>query len=165
MFFHFLSCSFIFCHFLSLFFPFFFISSCSSFFLGAQNSFFMPRLPHDFLLKLLCKNFFWAVSGGTPLGRFFSRLCFFFIFVFFFNFFPMLFLFFICFSFLQFFFLYFPFVLLKKIFSSFFMLFLFFLFSGAQNLWLHFKIPWRKGHILSWVYLLCIGSSSLFTVE
>ena len=77
----------------------------------------------------------------------------------------MLFHFFNCFSFLHFFPSFsfcFPF---KKKFLPFFILFLFFLFSGAQNLWRHFKIPWLKVHILSWLYFLCIGSSSLFPVE
>ena len=48
-----------------------------------------------------------------------------------------------------FFFLDFPFVFifLKNV-SSFFILFLFFLFSGAQNLWRHSRIPWGKVHIL-----------------
>ena len=89
IFFHFLSFSFMFLH---CIFPFFPCFSCSSSCLGcSKSSFFLPRLPHDFLLKLLCKNDFWAVSGGTPLGPFFFSLVYFFIFfifVLFFNFFP-----------------------------------------------------------------------------
>ena len=150
--------SFIFCHFLSLFLVLLLFS-------GAQNPLFLPRLPHDFLFKLLCKkSFFWAVSGGCTIGplSFFlsSNFHVFSIFVFFFNFFP-------CFGFsfvLPFFHVLFLFLLFKNV-SSFFILFLFFLFLGAQNLWRHSRIPWRKVHILSWLYLLCIGSSSLFPVE
>ena len=106
---------------------------------------------------------------GYTMGPYFFSLVYFFIFfifVFFFNFFP-------CFSFFSFvfpFFFIFHFFLFllfsfQKIVSSFFILFLFFLFSGAQNLWRHSRIPWGKVHILSWLYLLCIGSSSLFPVE
>ena len=108
-----LSFTFIFFHLLSLFFPFF--SSCSSFFLGC--SFFWPRLPHDFPLKLLI----------TPLGPlFFSSLFFiFFIFVFFFNFFPC-FSFFSCVFLFSFFIRLFPFCFpLKKMFLPFSCCFLF----------------------------------------
>ena len=95
IFFHFLSFS-------SLFFCFFLF-----FFSRAlKKSFFLPRLPHDFLSKLLCKKSkFWAVSGSTPLGPLFFLVYFhFFFFVFFFNLFPC----FPLFSFMFFFFLFFP---------------------------------------------------------
>ena len=153
MFFHFLSFSFIFSHFLSSPFIFFHVRSCSFIFVHFRSfsfilisfsfivfflffSFlfffffllvilfsrvlkilFLPRLPHDFLLKLLCKkSFFLAFSGvHLPLGFFFSSH-------------------FHLFDFRSFF--------LKKKVSSFFILFLFFLFSGAQNLWRHSRIPW-----------------------
>ena len=82
-------------------------------------------------------------------------------------------LFFICFHFFQFIsmfflfhslFLYFPVVFLLKMFLPFSFCFFFVLFSGAQNLWRHSRILWGKVHILSWLCLLCIGSSSLFLV-
>ena len=160
----FLSCS---CHVLVMF------LSCSchvlvmflSFLLCSKSSLFLPRLPHVFLLKVLCKKIiFWTVlGGGIPLGPLFFS-CLFFHFVHFrllFNFFTC-FAFFLCFSFYSFIFLLFSFLMNV---SSSFILFLFFLFSGAQNLWQHFRIPWGRVHILSWLYLLCIGSSSLFHVE
>ena len=161
--FHFLSLSFIFFHCLSFsfIFPLFFslLVLLVLLFSRVLKIFFFPRLPHDFLLKLLCKkSIFWAVSGGTPLGPFcvlLSILMFFFHFRFRFQFLFMLFLFFFCFSFFHSLFLYF-FVFLGKKVSSFF---------SAQNLWRHSRIPWGKVHILSWLYLLCIGSSSLFHVE
>ena len=151
---HFLSFSFIFFHFLSCFFMFFF-------FLG----FCIDCLTISYEGSLM-KIFFLDRLGGVnlPLGLFFLLSIFSFFVSFSFSFsisfhaFP----FFICFSFLHFLFLYFPVVFLPKIVSSFFILFLFFLFSGAQNLWLHF---WGKVHILSRLYLLCIGSSSLYHVE
>ena len=102
----FFSFSFIFFHCFSvIFFPFFFLVL---FFSGAQNPLFFPRLPHDFLLKLLCKkSMFGAVSGGYTIGPSFCFSCqffHFFIFVFFsisfhvfsifFSFFQFLFLFF-----------------------------------------------------------------------
>ena len=96
IFFHFPSFSFIFLHFLSfsffVFFPFFF-SSCS-FFSGAQNPLFLPRLPHDFLLKLVSQKSFFLVPSRevNPFGpSFFSRLFFFhfrFLFQFLFHVFP-----------------------------------------------------------------------------
>ena len=73
---HSLSFSFIFFHFSFSFivFPFF----CHFFFSSSSFSFsrvlrilssFLPRLPHDFLLKLLCKkSFFGAVSGVPQIG-------------------------------------------------------------------------------------------------
>ena len=94
IFFHVLSCSFMFFHVLSCSFMFFHVLSCSLsfyhfpsfsvifchclflsffffFFSGAQNPFF-ASIASRFLLKLFCKkSFFWAVSGGTPLGPFF----------------------------------------------------------------------------------------------
>ena len=127
---------------------------------------FLPRFPHDFLSKLLCKiSFFWAVSGrGTPLGPLFFLVYFsFFHFRFLFEF--LSFLFFFFFIFYSFLFLLFSFCFPLKNVSSFFILFLFFLFSTAQNLWRHSGIPWGEVHILSWLYLLCLGSSSLFPVE
>ena len=142
---YFLSCSFIFFHFHSLFFHCFFISFIFFRFLSFSFSFvsfsfifvhcvfilfsfffflfffsralkilFLPRFPHDFLLKLPCKkSIFWAISGVPHWALFFfSRLFFhffiFFIFVFFFNFFP-------CFSFFSFvvlFFLFYFFIFL-----------------------------------------------------
>ena len=179
MFLHVPSFSFIFLHFLSLFFPcfpFFFLSSCSffflsscSFFLGAQNPFF-ASIASRFPIKAsyVKKTIFWAVLGDNPIGPSFFPLVYFFILffiiVFFFNFFP-------CFSFFSFVFPFFIFVFLyfllfsqKKKFLPFHFVSLF-SFLGAQNLWRHSKIPWGKVHILSWLYLLCIGSSSLFHVE
>ena len=153
-----------------MFFPFVFLLVLL-FFSGAQNPLFLPRMPHDFLLKLICKkSIFWAVSGGTPFCPLFFFLLSIFSFVYSFSFsfsisFPVFLFFFLCCSCFHYFFIYFPFVFLLKMFFSFFILFLFFLFSGAQNLWRHSWIPWGKVHILSWVYLLCIGSSSLFPVE
>ena len=124
----------------------------------------LPRLPHDFLLQLLCKkSFFWAISVGTPLGPLFFSCLFFHVFSFSFYFsiyFHVFFLFSFVFPFNSFIFLLFS---LKK--SSFFIVFLFFPFSGAQNLWRHSRNPWGKVHILCWLSLLCIGSSSLFPVE
>ena len=98
MFFHVLSCCIMFFHFLSLFFSIF----SPSFSLGCSKSFFLHRLPHDFLAKLLCKTIFWAVSGGTPLGPLFFL-------VYFFIFFHFRFLF----QFLSMFFFYFSFVSVK----------------------------------------------------
>ena len=97
-----LSFSFIFFHFLSLsFFSViffhcfsFFFSSCPSFF-GVLKILFFPRLPHDFLLKLLCKKQLCGPSRAyPPIGPFFflSILIFlFFFFVFFFQFLSMFF--------------------------------------------------------------------------
>ena len=136
------------------------------FFSRVLKIFFWPRLPGDFLLKLLCKKHFFGRLGVYPTGPlfFFSCLFFplFFHFRFLFQFLSMLFLFFLCFSFFNFY--SFIFLLFSFFFrnSSFFMLFLFFLFSGVQNLWRH---SWGKVHIPSWLYLLCIGSSSLFPVD
>ena len=133
---HFLSFSFFCFHFL---FPFFFLY----FFSGARSLFFcLDCLTISYQSSYVKKTFFWAVSRSTPLGPlFFSYLSLFFIFVFFFNFFP-------CFSFFPLFFPFFntlfSFFLLKKKVSSFFILFLFFLFSGAQNLWRHSRIPCKK---------------------
>ena len=84
----FLFISFIFFHFLSFSFIFFvFFLSFSFSFPGGQNLiFFGPQLPHDFLTKLLCKkSFFWAVSGGTPLGPLFF-FCLFITFLYFLSF-------------------------------------------------------------------------------
>ena len=109
-------------------------------------------------------QFFGPSRGGTPLGPLFFLVSFFdfIIFVFFFNFFP-------CFPVFPLFFTFFiPFVFLLVSFfyvSSFFNVVSLFLFSGAQNLWRHSWTPWGKVHILSWLYLLCIGSSSLYHVE
>ena len=56
--------------------------------------------------------------------------------------------FFLFFPFVSPFFIFYSFIFLlfsfKKKVSSFFILFLFFLFSGAQNLWRHSRIPWAK---------------------
>ena len=93
-FFHF---SFIFLSFVCLFLSLFLVLLLLS---GAH--FFLPRLPHNFLLKLLCKkSFFWGRLGRYPIGpSFFSSIFHvFFIFVFFFNFFP-------CFSLFSFVFLF-----------------------------------------------------------
>ena len=77
----FLSFSFIFFHFLSfsfiVFFLFFLLSSCSSFFSGAQNTyFFLPWWPHDLVLKLLCQKSFFGPSREVPppIGPFFFLL-------------------------------------------------------------------------------------------
>ena len=163
-FFHFLSFSFIVFHclsfffrFRSLFFPFFFLSSCS-FFSLVLEILFLLRLPHDFLLKLLCKkkHFFgpsrevlhWALS-------FFLLSIFSFSFSFSISF--RAFTFFLCFSSFSFYSFIFLLFSYKKV-SSFFIWVL-------KNLWRHSKIHWEKCTILSWLYLLCIGSSSLFHVE
>ena len=42
------------------------------------------------------------------------------------------------------------------------MLFLFFLFSGAQNLWRHSRIPWGKVHILSWLFICLVLARRTF---
>ena len=57
------------------------------------------------------------------------------------------------------------FVFLLKNVSSFFMLFLFFLFSSAQNLWVHFRIPWEK--CTFWAGFICfvLARRSLYHVE
>ena len=135
MFFHFLSLFFIFLHFPSLFFPCFSFFSCSSFFSAAQNPLFFCLDCLTISHKNSSKNIFWAVSKGTPVGPLFfllSIFLFFFTFVFFFNFFPC-FSFFLCFSFFHFSFIFLLFFFYKKC--------LFFLFSGAQNLWRHSRIP------------------------
>ena len=131
------------------FFLFFFLFS------GAQNLF-VPRLPYDFLFKPLCKNIFLGRLGGNSVGQFFSCLFFhFFIFVFFFNFFP-------CFSFV-FPFSFFP--LFSFCFPFFFRCFFLFhfvsLFSflGCSKSVAALQDSLGKMHILSWLYLLCIGSS------
>ena len=89
------------------------------------------------------------------MGPLFFSLVYFFIFFhfrFLFQFLSMFFSFFLCFSFFHFLLLYFPFVFLfQKNILSFFILFLFFLFSGAQRLWRHSRIPWGKVHILSFI--------------
>ena len=148
---HYLSCSFIFFHFLSLsfiffpfLFPFFLLVRLFSRVLNIL--FFLPGLPHEFLLELLCKkSFFWAVSGGTPLAPlFFSSIFHVFFFSFSFAFSIAFHVFHFSFVFFIFLFIYFPSVCLFKNVSSFFILFLFFLFSGAQNLWRHYRIPWGK---------------------
>ena len=77
----------------------------------------------------------------------------FFIFVFLFNFFP-------CVSFFHFIPL-FPFCFSEKKVSSFFILFLFF-FSRVLKICGTPGFLGGNVHILSWLYLLCIGSSSLF---
>ena len=152
IFFHFLSFSVIFFHVLSC--SFIFLRSCSFMFFHFLSflSFsyvHFRSFSHEFLLNLSCKkiNFQGRLGGKktAPLALFFFSSIFslFFIFVFFFNFFP-------CFSFFCFVFHFF-------IFYS----FIFLLFSFLR----HSRIPWRKVHILSWLYLLCIGSSSVFTVE
>ena len=147
IFFHFRSFSFI-CHFQfrSVSFIFFHFLSFFLFFV------FVGRLPHDFLLKLL-NIIFWRRLGGYHIGPSFFSLVYFFILVFFFNF-------FLCFSFFSFvfpFFIFHSFIFLLFSFKKCFFLF--------QNLWRHSRIPWGKVHILSWLYLLCIGSSSLFHME
>ena len=111
--------------FLFFFFFFFFFLRCS------KSDFLWPQLLHDFQTKLLCKkSFFWAVSGGTPLG---PLIPFFFLFFFFFSLFPLFlfsffffllsfsFFFFFLFSFFSFFF--FPFSFFFFLFSFFFFLF------------------------------------------
>ena len=70
----------------SLFFPMFFYL----FFLlfsGAQNPlFFLPRLSHDFLLKLVCKNQMFGQLKRYRIGPSFFLSCLFFYFSFFFHF-------------------------------------------------------------------------------
>ena len=47
-------------------------------YVGQNLIFFWPQFCHDFQTKLSCeKSFFWAVSGGTPLGSLFFSSCFF----------------------------------------------------------------------------------------
>ena len=158
IFFHFLSCSFmfvpvlscsvIFCHF-PFHCSFHFVFKCFqnpffAFRLPLRSSFywvlimFLPRLPHDFLLKLLCKkSIFWAVSEGTPLGPLFFLLSissFFFHFRFLFQFLSMLFLFFLCFSFFHSLFLYFPVVFLFQKKSLFFLFHFCFSFFSSRVL-------------------------------
>ena len=155
IFFHFLSFSFfIFCHFLSLFLVLLFS--------GAQNPL-IALIASRFLIKALVQYInFLGRLGRYPIGPSFFLLSFFHVFHFRFQFLYMFFLFFL----FQFLFPYFPFVFSppKKI-HPFSFCFSFFLFTGAQNLWQHSRIPLGKLHILSWLYLLCIGSSSLFPVE
>ena len=156
IFLHFLSCSFMFLHFHSFSFIFFHFLSFSFIFFQFLS---LSCIFFHFSYILYVKKIIFSTVG--PL--FFLVYFFFFIFVCFFFFFP-------CFSFFPLFFIFsfsldFPFVFLKKSVSFFFILFLFFLFSGAQHLWRHSRIPWGKVHILSWHYLLCIGSSSLFPVD
>ena len=127
IFFHFLPFSFI-----VFFFPFFsfFFLLVLLFFSGAQNPFFLPRLPHDFLLKLLCKkSILGAVSGSTPLGPlFFSCLFYHFLhFRFLFQFISMFFLFFLCSSFFMFSFI---FLLFPSLTKSFFLFHFVSLFSS-----------------------------------
>ena len=163
IFFHFLSCSFMFFH--CFFFPFFFLFLFVLFFSGAQNLFFLPRLPDDSLLKLLCKkSFFLGRLGEYTIVPFFFSLVYFTFFSFSFSFSISFHVFLLLFPF-SFFIPLFSFSFPKKKVSSFFILFLFFLFSGAQNVWRHCMIPWGKAHFLCWLYLLCIGSSLLFHVE
>ena len=77
--------SFMFFHVLSLFFPLFFLLVLLLY-SGAQNPF-LPRLPHDFLSKLLSKkSTFWAVSGVPHRALFFSLVYFFIFFSFSFSF-------------------------------------------------------------------------------
>ena len=156
IFFHFRSFSFIFVHFLAcscicfhFHFLFLFLSCCSFFSRVLKILFFLPRLPHDFLLKLLCEKSFFGPSRWVPHWALFFFFCLIF------HFFSFSFSFSISFHVFFFF---------SKNVSSLFILFLFFLFSGAQNLWRHSRIPFGKVHFLSWLYLLCIGSSSLFPV-
>ena len=165
--FHVLSCSLIFplifCHFLSLFFPFFFFLFFFS--SGAQIPF-LPRLPHDFLLKLLCiKSILGAVSGGYPNWALFFSLVYKNVFSFSFSISFDVFSFFLCFSF--FFIVYSCIFLLFSLKKNlpFSFCFSFFFSRVLKKLWRHTKIPWGKVHILSWLYLLCTGSSSLFPVE
>ena len=127
------------------------------------------RLPHDFLLKLFSeKSIFLGRLGGYPIGPslFFSSIFSFFHFRFLFQFLSMLFLFFLCFPFFHFLFLYFPFAppFNKKCFFLFDFVSLF-SFLGCSKSVAALRIPWGKVHILSWLYLLCSSSSSLFPVE
>ena len=170
-----LSFSFIFIHFtfiffhcfcLSFFFLFFFFLGCS------KSFFFLPRLPHGLLLKFFFqkkKTFFLSSLGGVPHWAVFFSLVFFFIvffiFVFFFNVFR-------CFSFFAFvfplfIFYFFIFLLffLERMFLPFSFCFSFF-FSRVLKIWGGTPgFLGEKVHILSWLHLLCIGSSSLILVE
>ena len=148
--FHFLSFSFIFFHFLSfsfIFFHFLLFSFIFFHFLSFSFSFF------QFLSVSFSFNFLGRLGRYSIGPSFFSLVYFFifFIFVFFFNFFT-------CFPLLFLGFSFFIFLLFSFCFSL-------SLFSGAQNLWRHSRISLGKVHILSWLDLLCIGSSSLFHVE
>ena len=106
-------------------FPFFHFCFFLFFFLLCSKSFFLPRLPHDFQLKLLCKKInFLGRLGRYPIGPFlfFSCLFFFFFFFFFFWFFNFIqmffsFFFFICVSF----FILYSFLFLLLSFKSFFL--------------------------------------------
>ena len=159
MFFHVLSCSFMFCSYSGMFFHCFFHFLRFVFFLFFF--FFLSNAQNLFFASIALR----AVSGvPSPIGPFFFlSILHFFIIVFFFIF-P-------CFSFFSFvfsFFIFYSFIFLlfsSLNVSSFFIVFLFFLYSEAKNLWLHFRIPRGKVHILNWLYLLCIGSTSLYHVE
>ena len=159
MFFHFLSFFFFFLFFSYPFFLFFFFSR-------VLKIFFFASIAARFHVKALMEKLLGRL-GKYPIGpSFFSRVSFsmFFHFRFLFQFLSMFFLLFlICFSF----FIFYSFIFLLFSFKKCFFLFHFvsLFFSGAQNLWRHYRIPWGKVHILSWLYLLCIGSSSLFPVE
>ena len=78
MFFHVLSCSFI--VFFLLFFLFFFFSRVLKILL------FLPRLSHDFLLKLVCKNQMFGPTQEVPHWALFFLSCLFFSFSFSFSF-------------------------------------------------------------------------------
>ena len=166
------------------FIPFFVLYFCFSLFFSLSQVLFLEekeggaRLLHDFQSKLLCKNHFLGrlgkVGSGTPLGLFFFLFSclffhFFFIFVFFFNFFQCFSFYFLCFPFFPSLFLCFPLVsfcfpFFVKV--SFLLHFVsLFSFLGCSKSVVALRDSLRKVQILSWLYLLCIGSSSLFPVE
>ena len=77
----------------------------------------------------------------------------------------MFFIFFLCFSFFIFYsFIFLLFSFFKKR-CKLFILFLFFSFLGRSKSVAALQDSLGKVHILSWLYLLCIGSSSSFPVE
>ena len=183
IFFHLLSSSFIFFHLLSSSFIFFTVLYCSciffhflsfSFIVFFKNPLFFPRLPHDFLLKLLCKKYFFVPSRGgfcmvpPPLGPLFFS-CLFFVLFFSFSFsFAIsfhVFLFFICSSFFHFSFIFLLFSSLRKCCFLFHFVSLFSFLEVPKIFGCTSGFLGEKWHILSWLYFLCIGSSSLFPLE
>ena len=160
--FHFLSFSFIFFHF-----SFFFLSSCSSSFLGCSIFFCcLDCLTISNSSSYVKKHFFRTVSGErhTPLGPLFFSLVYFSFFSFSSSF-SISFHVFLCFSLFQFLFHYFPFCFpVKKCFFLFSFCSLFSFLECSKSVGA-LQDSLGKVHILSWLYLLCIGSSSLYHVE
>ena len=120
-------------------------------------------------------QFFWAVSGCTPLGPLFLYFSyFFFIFVFFFNFFPY-FSFFLCFSFVfSFFFFIFSFIFLLFSFlknvSSFFIFSLFSFLGCSKSVVALQDSLWNSAHsgddqVESRLWWAAGGSSPTFVPE